>query len=82
LVSIWANPQPQDCQYHRYCRQRHTLLAAALRQAIWIGIMAAFLLSRAAYGLRYASALAKEADAEAATIIVPEPELPKKRPML
>ena len=44
--------------------------------------MAAFLLSRAAYGLRYASALAKEADAEAATIIVPEPELPKKRPML
>jgi Zn-dependent protease len=55
-----------------------TLLATAFWwQAIWIGIMAAFLLSRAAYGLRYARALA-----EGATIVVPEPELPEKKTML
>lgn len=60
-----------------------TLLATAFWwQAIWIGIMAAFLLSRAAYGLRYARALAEEADAEAATIVVPEPELPEKKTIL
>jgi len=44
--------------------------------------MAAFLLSRAAYGLRYARALAEETDAEGATIVVPERELPEKKTML